>query len=308
MDRCTYCNAKPVYHRRYSGEYLCSRCFTRSIQKKVSKTISKYSMIRHGDTIAVAVSGGKDSLSLLHILSGSAMKHGNRLIAVTIDEGIKNYRDESLQIASTFTSKLKVEHVILSYKELFNNTLEEMLIERGSDRFSACAICGTFRRRAMDIAAKLVKADVLATAHNLDDMLQTFMINMMAGDLERIAWMYPEAIEYADGLRKIKPLMEVYEHEIAFYALINDIPFQSEECPHMNEGIRSYVREFLNRMEEKHAGIKYNMLSTVMKVSMILRRGMSFSRGKCILCNGECSNPNGICSVCMMRSMLGSKQ
>jgi uncharacterized protein (TIGR00269 family) len=264
-------------------------------------------MIRYGDAIAVAVSGGKDSLSLLHILSGSAIKHGNRLIAVTIDEGIENYRDESLHIAREFTSGLNVEHVILSYKELFDKTLDEMLIERGGNRFSACSICGTFRRRAMDTAAKLVKADVLATAHNLDDMLQSFMINIMAGDLERIAWMYPEAIEYADGLRKIKPLMEVYEHEIAFYALINDIPFQSEECPHMNEGIRSYVREFLNRMEEKHAGIKYNMLSTVMKVSRVLRDGMSFTRGRCILCNSECSNPKGICSVCMMRSVLESK-
>jgi len=302
--RCTYCNAQSVYHRQYSGEYLCSRCFTKSIHRKVAKTISKYSMIRHGETIAVAVSGGKDSLSLLHILSNSASKHANRLIAITIDEGIRGYRDESLAIAKEFTSRLGIEHVILSYKELFGKSLDDMLTFRKGKNLSACSICGTFRRRAIDIAAKHVNADVIATAHNLDDMLQTFLINVMAGDVERIAWMYPEPIEYADGLRKVKPLMEVYEHEVAFYALINNIPFQSEQCPYMNEGIRSYMRDFINRLEDEHAGIKNNMLSTILKISKVLRDNLRFNRGRCMICNNECSNPKGICSVCIMRMSI----
>lgn len=308
--QCTYCNAQAVYHRRYSGEYLCSRCFTKSIQHKVARTISKYSMIRHGECVAVAVSGGKDSLSLLHILSNSARKHNNRLVAITIDEGIKGYRDEALYICREFTSRLGVEHVIFSYKDLFAKTLDDILASRDSKGngkgFSACSICGTLRRRAIDMAAEYVGADVIATAHNLDDMLQTFLINIVAGDVERIAWMYPEPIEYAHGLRKVKPLMEVYEYELAFYAFINDIPFQSEQCPYMNEGIRSYMREFINRLEDEHAGVKNNMFSTILKISSILKDNLSFSRHKCIICNRECSNPKGICSVCMMRSVIGS--
>ncbi len=301
---CIYCNAQAVYHRRYSGEYLCSRCFTRSIQRKVARTISKYSMIKHGESVAVAVSGGKDSLSLLHILSNSARKHNNRLIAITIDEGIKGYRDEALDICREFTSRLGVEHVVFSYRDLFAKTLDDILASRDGKGLSACSICGTLRRRAIDIAAEHVGADVIATAHNLDDMLQTFLINILAGDVERIAWIYPEPIEYADGLRKVKPFMEVYEHEVAFYALINDIPFQSEQCPYMNEGIRSYMREFINRLEEEHAGVKNNMLSTILKISKVLKDNLSFSRGRCSICNRECSNPKGICSVCMMRSVI----
>lgn len=303
---CVYCKGESVYYRQYSGEYLCSRCFTRSVQRKVARTISRYSMIRYGDRVAVAISGGKDSLSLLHILSRSARRHGNELVAVTIDEGIKGYRDESLRIAKEFTSMLGVEHIVLSYRELFGNTLEEMLRIRDRKkmlRISSCSICGTFRRRAMDIAAKMVDANVLATAHNLDDMLQTFMINISAGDLERIAWMYPEPVEYADGLRKIKPLLEVYEHEIAFYALINDIPFQSEQCPYMNEGIRSSIREFLNTLEQRHAGMKHNMLSTILKISKVLRESIEFTRHRCRICSRECSN-DGICSACMLAAQL----
>ncbi|MFN4336873.1 MAG: TIGR00269 family protein [Candidatus Nitrosocaldus sp.] len=308
---CTYCNAESIYYRRYSGEYLCSRCFTRSIQRKVARTISRYSMIKHGDRVAVAISGGKDSLSLLHILSRSAKRHGNELVAITIDEGIAGYRDESLKIAREFTSMLGIKHVTISYKELFGNTLEEVLKARDGKalRMSSCSICGTFRRRAMDAAAKIANANVLATAHNLDDMLQTFIINISAGDVERIAWMYPEPVEYADGLRKIKPLLEVYEHEIAFYALINDIPFQSEQCPYMNEGIRSSIREFLNTLEQRHAGIKYNMLSSILKVSKVLRDNMEFKRNRCSICSRECSNSDGICSSCMLAIRLddGSK-
>ncbi|MEM0367348.1 MAG: TIGR00269 family protein [Candidatus Nitrosocaldus sp.] len=302
---CTYCNAESVYHRRYSGEYLCSRCFTRSVQRKVARTISRYSMIKHGERVAVAVSGGKDSLSLLHILSKSARRHGNELVAVTIDEGIAGYRDESLKIAREFTSMLGVEYITIPYKELFGSTLEEVLRVRDEKalKMSSCSICGTFRRKAMDAAAKMADANVLATAHNLDDMLQTFIINISAGDVERIAWMYPEPVEYANGLRKIKPLLEVYEHEIAFYALINDIPFQSEQCPYMNEGVRSSIREFLNALEQRHAGIKYNMLSSILKVSKVLRDNLEFKRYRCSICSRECSN-DGICSSCMLAIRL----
>ncbi|HLE35014.1 MAG TPA: tRNA 2-thiocytidine biosynthesis TtcA family protein, partial [Nitrososphaerales archaeon] len=185
---CDRCDAKSAYHRFYSGETLCAKCFSRSLQEKVAKTISKYSMIKHGDKVAVAVSGGKDSLSLLHIMNMLCGKHGSSVCAVTIDEGIEGYREESLDIVRKFASQLNVEHKILSYKELYGVSLEDSLQLRKDRRMSSCAICGTFRRRAIDIATESVGANVIATAHNLDDVLQTFMINILAGDVERIGW------------------------------------------------------------------------------------------------------------------------
>ncbi|MFY3741964.1 MAG: uncharacterized protein (TIGR00269 family) [Candidatus Nitrosomirales archaeon] len=299
---CDRCDAKSAYHRFYSGETLCAKCFSRSLQEKVAKTISKYSMIKHGDRVAVAVSGGKDSLSLLHIMNMLCEKHGSSVCAVTIDEGIEGYREESLDIVRKFASQLNVEHKILSYQELYGVGLEDSLQLRKDRKMSSCAICGTFRRRAIDIAAESVGANVIATAHNLDDVLQTFMINVLAGDVERIGWTYPEPVGYADGLRKIKPFTEIYEHEIAFYALVNEIPFQGEECPHMNEGIRTEIREFLNRLEKEHAGIKYNAYNTMVKVAKRLKDSASKEHGKCILCGRDSTNE--ICSVCSMMITL----
>ncbi|MGI0023551.1 MAG: ATP-binding protein, partial [Nitrososphaera sp.] len=244
---CSKCGrGQSIFRRAYSGENMCKKCFLRSIEDKTAKTISKFSMMRREERVAVGVSGGKDSLSLLFVLKKLFDEHdsGNHLVAVTIDEGIEGYRDESLQIVKEFCSNLGVESKVLNYKALFGVDMDEAMILRPSEKISSCSMCGTFRRRAIDIAAETAGATVVATAHNLDDQLQTFMINLLAGDVERIGWIYPEPVQYADRIRKIKPFIEIYEYEIAFYALQREIPFQSEECPYKDESIRSDLREF----------------------------------------------------------------
>jgi uncharacterized protein (TIGR00269 family) len=308
MPCCTKCQkAESIYFRAYSGEYLCKKCFLRSIESKAAKTISKYSMIEYGDKVAVGVSGGKDSLSLLYVLKMLFDQHpnnGNELVAVTIDEGIKGYRDESLQIVKDFCAQLNIESKVLSYQSLFGIDMDQAMVQRSSQKISSCSMCGTFRRRAIDIAAETVEADIVATAHNMDDQLQTFMINLLAGDVERIGWIYPEPVQYTQtGMKKVKPFVEIYEYEIAFYALQRDIPFQSEECPYMNESIRTDLREFFNRLERDHPGIKYNAYRSMTKISKVLRSSMPPSQTKkCSRCARV--STGDICSVCRTLSIL----
>ena len=308
MPCCTKCQKEEsLYYRAYSGEYLCKKCFLRSIESKAAKTISKYSMIEYGDKVAVGVSGGKDSLSLLYVLKMLFDQHpnnGNELVAVTIDEGIKGYRDESLQIVKDFCALLNIESKVLSYQSLFGIDMDQAMVQRSSQKISSCSMCGTFRRRAIDIAAETVEADIVATAHNMDDQLQTFMINLLAGDVERIGWIYPEPVQYTQtGMKKVKPFVEIYEYEIAFYALQRDIPFQSEECPYMNESIRTDLREFFNRLERDHQGIKYNAYRSMIKISKVLRSSMPPSQTKkCSRCARV--STGDICSVCRTLSIL----
>ena len=311
MSCCSKCQkTESVYYRAYSGEYLCKKHFLHSIEDKTARTISKYSMIDYGDRVAVGVSGGKDSLSLLYVLKVLFDLHSNNaneLVAITIDEGIKGYRDESLQIVEDFCSQLRLESKVFSYKSLFGIDMDEAMILRPSEKMSSCSICGTFRRRAIDIAAETIGADIVATAHNLDDQLQTFMINLLAGEVQRIGWIYPEPVQYTNsGMKKIKPFIEIYEYEIAFYALQREIPFQSEECPYMNESIRSDLRQFFNTLERDHPGIKYNTYKSMMKVSKVLRRMPSSQSKKCSVC-GHVSTGD-ICSVCRTRGILTSNK
>jgi uncharacterized protein (TIGR00269 family) len=312
---CSKCKKNPsIYLRQYSGEFLCKKCFLRSIEYKAKRTISKYSMIRHGDTVAVAVSGGKDSLVLLNVLRNTLANQGSQLVAITVDEGIKGYRDESLNIVKNFCASIGVENRIMSFSELFGLSMDKAMEVRPSEKISSCSMCGTFRRRALDLLAESCGANVVATGHNLDDYIQTFLINLFAGDVERIGWTYPEPVEYGiTDLRKIKPLMEIYEREIVLYAIHTNIPFQSEECPYKDESIRSAFRNHLNNLEKIHPGIKYNAYSSILKIAkkvkaagslkdLDLNHGVQQEHRRCIICKRDSSN--AICSVCSTLDLL----
>ena len=301
--KCHKCENEASYSRKYSGENLCSDCFSISIMRKTAKTISKYRMIKNGDLVCVAVSGGKDSLALLHILHKMSKTHNFEIKVATIDEGIPGYRNESLEIVRNFCSTLNVEYKIYSYKELFDLTIDEALQKRESEKTSSCSICGTFRRRSIDYAAKDLGADVIATAHNLDDILQTFLINALSGDTKKIGWMNPNSDK---PFKKIKPFCEIYEAEIVFYAFSNDIPFQTEPCPHMNEGIRTEIREFFNSLENQHSGIKNNLYNSILKISQNLRNSSHKEMNLCKNCGSECTGK--ICSVCKMVLKLKQNQ
>jgi cytoplasmic tRNA 2-thiolation protein 1 len=292
--KCDRCQNPVVYSRKYSGESLCADCFSISIIQKTTKTISKYNMIESGDVVGVAVSGGKDSLSLLQVMKKISQNHNFKLKAITVDEGIPGYRDEALKIVEEFCRKLNIEHKVYAYSSLFGTTLEQTLELRENEKTSSCSICGILRRRAIDYGAIDLGVDVIATGHNLDDMLQTFIINIISGDTKKIGWMEPDTSK--NKIRKIKPFCEIYENEIVFYAFTNEIPFQSEECPHMNEGIRTEIRNFLNSLEKSHSGIKNNMYKSILKISSILKDSSSSEWKTCTKCGNECTAE--ICSVC----------
>ena len=254
-------------------------------------------MLRRGDRIAVAVSGGKDSLSLLHILNNICKDHSTQLHAVMIDEGVAGYRDEAIGLTKAYAEELRVPLLVLSYADLFGTTLDDALDWKTERKTTSCSICGTLRRRAIDIGAKRINADIVATAHNMDDLLQTYLINLFNGDIERLKWLDPGHKGRSEfALRRIKPFSEIYEQELAFYAYLSGIPFQSESCPYMNEGIRTEMRSFINALESKHPGIKYSMLGSVVGTSQRL----SGSDEKPLLRCESCGNPSSseTCSVC----------
>lgn len=301
MTGCDACENEAAYVRKYSGQALCPGCFSASIERKAAKTISRYNMIRHGDTVAVGVSGGKDSLALLRVLHGMSASRGFHVTAVTIDEGIPGYRDEALGIVRRYCGELGVECMAYPYSDLFGMTLEGALEARGGEKASSCSICGTLRRRALDVAAADIGADAVATGHNLDDALQTFLINMTSGDTTKIGWTHPGS--GSGSPRRIKPFCEIYESEIVFYAFTNGIPFQSEPCPHMNEGIRTEIREFLNSLEDDHSGIKNSMHQSVLRMAGIIRESVQKEARSCYKCGSRCTGD--ICSVCSTIARLG---
>lgn len=248
------------------------------------------------------MSGGKDSLSLLQVLHGLRERHGWELIAISVDEGVKGYRDEALAHAKSLADKLGVEHITTSYKELYGFSLDQALDWKDGRDTSSCSFCGVFRRRAIDELAVKAGVSVVATAHNLDDYVQTFLMNLLHGDVERLAWLDPSYVDTTFPVRRVKPFMELYEEEVALFAYLTGVPFQSVSCPYMHEGLRSEVRDYVDRMEAGHPGMKYVLLRSTLDV---VSRYSSASTKRAIPC-AKCGNPSssGICNVCRLKETI----
>jgi uncharacterized protein (TIGR00269 family) len=222
-------------------------------------------------------------------------------MAVTVDEGIRGYRDEALEIASAECEKLGVPHHVFSLKQLFGFTMDELVKRKRAidgENLTPCAYCGVLRRRALNVAAREVGANKIATAHTLDDEVQTILMNIFRGDLARLAKEKPVTDEVHPKLvRKIKPFCEIPEKETALYAYVKKIEFQASPCPYASEALRNDFRSMLNQMEEKHAGTKFTVFNTLERLRPTLQSiALSSHFDEC----AECGEPSsgGLCKVC----------
>jgi len=145
----------------------------------------------------------------------------------------------------------------------------------------------------------------LATAHNLDDETQTILLNILHGDALRIARVKPVLEEvHPKFVQRVKPMCEVPEKEIALYAYLKRIKFQSFPCPYAPTALRSDIRVMLNRIEEKHAGTKYALLRSMDRIRPALEA--LAEKVKLRECK-KCGEPTvgEICKPCQMLQKLG---
>ncbi len=265
-------------------------------------------MLNFNDHLAVALSGGKDSVSLLYILAKiKRFRPKTTLTALTVDEGIKGYRDEALEIAAESCRKLEIPHTIVSFKELYGFSLDEIIQKvraNGNTELTPCAYCGVLRRRALNVAARQVKADKIATAHTLDDEVQTVLMNIFHGDVMRLAKEKPASSKVHPLLvRKIKPFCEIPEKESALYAYVKKIPFQDTPCPYASEALRNDIRMMVNRMEDKHAGTKFTVFKAFEKIRPALEETAKKEQFKTC---AECGEPSAsdLCKTCELLRQL----
>ena len=140
-------------------------------------------MVEDGERIAVAVSGGKDSTALLFSLHRILAGRDVEMVAVTVDEGIAGYRDDTIIAARAIAAKLGIEQEIVSFREMYGYDLDEMVVGK---KVAPCTYCGVFRKNALNHTAKRLGASKVATGHNLDDEAQSVMMNYLKGDMERL--------------------------------------------------------------------------------------------------------------------------
>lgn len=246
-------------------------------------------------------------MSLLQVLASMERKFPRAsLMAVTVDEGIKGYRDEALKIAAETCQKLGIKNHVVSFKALYGFTLDE-IVERMRERkneLTPCAFCGVLRRKALNVAALEVGANKVATGHTLDDEVQTSLLNVFHGDIPRLASEKPVTEKVHPRLvQKVKPFCEIPEKESALYAYVEGMDFQSTPCPYASEALRNDIRMLLNQIEERHAGTKFTVFKSLEKLRPALNS--IAEKGEFKECT-ECGDPSvgELCMACQLLKQI----
>jgi uncharacterized protein (TIGR00269 family) len=260
-------------------------------------------MLRKGDRVAVGLSGGKDSTVLLHSLAELRKDLPFELMAITIDEGIKGYRARTLGIARKECKKLGVEQVVLSFEKETGRTLDRAMRETGNgepetEHRLPCTHCGVLRRYLLNKGAKEAKATKLALGHNLDDMAQTVLMNIMRNEPARLARLHEPAMKSPRFVPRIRPLMLTPEKENAIYAMLKGMEIEHVECPYAGLAFRSHVRKMLNETEERYPGTKFKVVNAFLDMEDALRGKYSLNSkpGTCSSCGEPCSGT--VCMFC----------
>ena len=299
---CRNCKNTPVITLPNSNISLCKKHFNIYFERKVRKTIRIYNMIDKKDTIGIAVSGGKDSMSLLYILNKIFKPSKIKLVALSIDEGIKNYRDPNFKFVKKFCKKNKVKLHTFSYKKEFRKTLDLMIKESNK---LPCSVCGVFRRKILNDKALELGINKLATGHNLDDETQTILMNQFRKNIRASAVLGPVTgvINDPKFIKRIKPFYFLTEKEITTFAYLNRILDKYVECPYAKFGYRNHVLDLLNEFERKYPGTKYNIISSFLAILPTIKE--SFKNAKVNSCK-KCSSPTSrdICQACVLLDEL----
>lgn len=283
--RCEHCGREAVTYIRYNGTHLCGEHFARYVEKRVKREIRKQIDVHPGDDIAVAVSGGKDSMVALKIVSSVFGEvNGTRVHAITIDEGIEGYRPPSVDIVRRFCESNGIEFHLRSFSEL-GVTMDAVAPVSGES--SPCTYCGVFRRRLMNDEARRIGAKFLATGHNLDDMCQSIMMNFVRGDVERLARLGPHTKVQPGLIPRFLPLRLIPEKESLLYAIVTGLEFWDVECPYWKEALRNQYRDIVDDLEDRTPGARYSILSSYDTLRPILRE--EYAQSDLHLC--QCGEP-----------------
>lgn len=304
---CKTCSEKPVINLTNNNIKLCKKHFIRYFERKVLGLIKEYKLIERNDKVGVALSGGKDSLTVLNILS--MLKKKIRIFdleAIAIDEGIEDYRDKTLEQAKKYCKENNIKLHIFSYKDEFGNTLDNFLKK---SKMKACSICGPFRRYLLNKKSKELDFTKLATGHNLDDEAQTIMMNYFRKNIETSARLGPITgiIKDKRFIKRIKPLYLMTEKEVATYAFLKGLTDEFNECPYNSDSYRGDVMKMLNDFEAKYPGTKHSIITSFIEILPLLKENYKnfVPLNECKLCGEPCSQE--ICQTCKIVEVLKRK-
>ncbi|KAF1984212.1 PP-loop ATPase superfamily protein [Aulographum hederae CBS 113979] len=260
---CALCHTnRALILRPKNHQKLCKPCFINTFEAEIHHIITANKLFHRGERIAIGASGGKDSTVLASVLKtlNERYDYGVELVLLSIDEGIKGYRDDSLETVKRNAQQYNMPLTILGYSELYGWTMDQVVEQVGKK--GNCTYCGVFRRQALDRGAAKLGVQHVVTGHNADDVAETVLMNLLRGDLPRlsrttsIVTSTPSAVANAESgvpnhtnIKRSKPLKYAYEKEIVLYAHHKQLDYFSTECIYSPEAFRGSARALIKNLE-----------------------------------------------------------
>lgn len=233
----------------------------RRIRRLAGRAIGDFGLIRDGDRILVALSGGKDSWTLLHILRELGRRAPVRfsLVAVTVHPGFPGFLTEGIE------SYLRNEEY--DYR-IVPAPIHEVMIEKLGPGDSPCSLCSRIRRGVLYSLARELGCTKLALGHHREDFIETLLLNQFYnGKLKAMA----PLLHADDGMNTvIRPLVYVPEGDIVRFAAAAGFPVTCCACPSCGDPDlkRVSTKKLLQDLEREHPGIKANLLAALADVDL----------------------------------------
>jgi uncharacterized protein (TIGR00269 family) len=281
---------------------LCKEHYLEWLPEQVDRAIEKYGMFGREAKILVAVSGGKDSLSLWDILHRLGYQTEGLYIGLGIDGGV-DYSETSRRMCEKFAGAHGVTLRVEGIEGLYGATIPEAATISNRGRGRACSVCGMVKRHVMNRVARDGGFDVLVTGHNLDDEVAVLMQNTLhwaGGYLVRQAPVLPAS--HPGLARKAKPFCRTYERETAAYALLQGIEYIYDECVYAFGSTTLYYKDVLNEMEAKRPGTKLQFYLSFLEAKeggLFALQPEPEALNACESCGQPTSAP-GKCSFCRL--------
>ncbi len=228
----------------------------KEMQMLLSRTrsaVDKYGMIEDGDRIAVGVSGGKDSLALLCVLSELRLFYPKKfdLFAVTLDMGFS----KSETVGAPPTDWTPIEELCLRLKVPYvvRQTEIAKIIFDNRKESNPCSLCARMRRGSLHDAVKELGCNKLALGHHYDDAVITAMLNLFFQG--NFGCFSPVTTLSRKELTMIRPFVHAREKEIKSFVRRADLPVVESACPEDKESERAYMKTYLGDFDHKHRGL-----------------------------------------------------
>lgn len=223
------------------------------VMSLVRQAIDDYQMIESGDKIAVGISGGKDSLTLLYALHGLQRFYpiSFTLCAVTVDLGFENLKLDKIK---ELCGSLQIPYYVI------NTDIGKIIFEERREK-NPCSLCAKMRKGALNDVIRELGCNKVAYAHHKDDVVDTLMISLIYEG--RLHTFQPVTHLDKTEITVIRPLIYMNEADIIGFVHKYDVPVVKSPCPADRHTKREYIKELIQGINQETPGVKERMFTAV---------------------------------------------